>query len=136
MKLFKTTHKMNNYHFQSRVDRAFSQRIYLIECKRPSANDVINDDESNIFSKISTLNKYLFEIMGNSGTVYEITIPSASNKNKIHCSCPDHDGGGNLCKHLLFVLIRVLGLDREKVFNDFYESDYEVTSELIDLCGL
>ena len=127
---------MNNYHFQSRVDRAFAQRIYLIDCKRPSSA-VLSDDESDLFSNISTHKKYVFEIMGNSGTAYEITIPSNMEavKEKVHCSCPDHDGGGNLCKHLLFVLIRVLGLTREKVFNDFYESHYQVTEEVINLCN-
>ena len=73
-------------------------------------------------------------MMGNSGRAYDITVPLNVGQSKIHCSCPDHDGGGNLCKHLLFVLIRVLGLTREKVFSDYYESNFAVTQDVVLLC--
>lgn len=90
-----------DYQFRSRIDRAFEQRIYLIE-----AHD--ETDKNKIFR---------FEIMGNSGTAYNITITEGK---AIYCDCPDHKHSYNLCKHLLFVLIRVLGMTREQVFNEYY----------------
>jgi uncharacterized Zn finger protein len=36
--------------------------------------------------------------------VYDVTI-----SRRPHCSCPDH-ANGNLCKHILFVMLRVLKL--------------------------
>lgn len=101
-----------DWQFKSRVDRAFSQRIYLIDTTYlPS--------EENIAKKGTEA--FFFEIMGNSGTAYGISF--IENK-KIHCTCPDHNINGNLCKHLLFVLIRVLGFSTDQVFKDYYEPAY------------
>ncbi|KAF6255345.1 hypothetical protein COO60DRAFT_1702876 [Scenedesmus sp. NREL 46B-D3] len=45
-----------------------------------------------------------FAVLGATGNVYDVTISRHP-----HCSCPDH-AKGNLCKHILFVMLRVLKL--------------------------
>jgi len=45
-----------------------------------------------------------FAVLGSTGNVYNVRIAQTP-----HCSCPDHERG-NLCKHIIFVLLRVLGL--------------------------
>ena len=48
-------------------------------------------------------------MMGNSGEPYEVVVDE-----EISCSCPDHTTRGNLCKHLMFVLIRAIGMNERK----------------------
>ncbi|WIA41605.1 hypothetical protein OEZ86_008965 [Tetradesmus obliquus] len=45
-----------------------------------------------------------FAVLGATSNVYDVTI-----SRQPHCSCPDH-AKGNLCKHILFVMLRVLKL--------------------------
>eukprot|EP00878_Enallax_costatus_P008630 GHUV01009023.1.p1 GENE.GHUV01009023.1~~GHUV01009023.1.p1 ORF type:complete len:344 (+),score=82.61 GHUV01009023.1:103-1134(+) len=45
-----------------------------------------------------------FAVLGATGNVYNVTISRHP-----HCTCPDH-AKGNLCKHILFVMLRVLKL--------------------------
>ncbi|KAJ3865494.1 hypothetical protein EV359DRAFT_80428 [Lentinula novae-zelandiae] len=70
-----------------RLDRylAQAQRIYLIERNR----------EGNAL-------KEEFTVQGSTGNVYTVTID-----NTPHCNCPDHQKGHH-CKHLLFILVKVL----------------------------
>eukprot|EP00742_Colponemidia_sp_Colp-10_P013003 GILJ01014656.1.p1 GENE.GILJ01014656.1~~GILJ01014656.1.p1 ORF type:complete len:320 (+),score=26.53 GILJ01014656.1:626-1585(+) len=73
-----------------RIVRAFQHRLYLIE-KKPHSDDALERD---------------YVVLGNTGFVYTIhigTLPS--------CTCPDF-AKGNLCKHILFVLLRVLKVPR------------------------
>ncbi|CAI5959494.1 unnamed protein product [Closterium sp. NIES-65] len=48
-----------------------------------------------------------FHVLGATGNVYTVTISQQPS-----CTCPDY-GNGNLCKHVLFVLLRVLHVDEE-----------------------
>lgn len=48
-----------------------------------------------------------FNVLGATGNVYTVTISRHP-----HCSCPDH-AKGNVCKHILFVMLRVLKLDKK-----------------------
>ncbi|KAJ3913212.1 hypothetical protein F5877DRAFT_52783 [Lentinula edodes] len=70
-----------------RLDRylAQAQRIYLIERNR----------EGNAL-------KEEFTVQGSTGNVYTVTIDNVP-----HCNCPDHQKGHH-CKHLLFILVKVL----------------------------
>lgn len=45
-----------------------------------------------------------FVVLGATGNVYNVKISRHP-----HCNCPDHEKG-NLCKHILFVMLRVLKL--------------------------
>jgi hypothetical protein len=69
----------------SRRDRALHQRLYLLE--RHTASD--------------------FVVLGNTGNAYDVTLePDGLPR----CSCPDwrFRGRTQRCKHILFVLLRVL----------------------------
>ena len=89
------------WEFQSRLDRAFEQRIYMMNAERPH-------EEPSVFE---------FMVMGASGKPYNITI---QDKLTIDCSCPDHTKNHKLCKHLLFMLIRVLKLPRHQVYQKYF----------------
>lgn len=105
--------------WRSRVDRAFTQRIYLMEAQAPSPNE------------------FRFQVMGNSGKPYNIVVDDAENAvgNGLWCSCPDHSLHNNLCKHLLFVLIRMLDHSKPDVFESYYEqSSFDVTQSTVDRC--
>lgn len=73
---------------RERILRAFTHRLYLIEKNLsgdpPSACD--------------------FFVLGATGNVYTVTLSIVPS-----CTCPDH-ARGNTCKHILFVMLRVLKL--------------------------
>eukprot|EP01116_Phalansterium_solitarium_P017391 TRINITY_DN4270_c0_g1_i2.p1 TRINITY_DN4270_c0_g1~~TRINITY_DN4270_c0_g1_i2.p1 ORF type:complete len:343 (-),score=103.64 TRINITY_DN4270_c0_g1_i2:261-1289(-) len=78
--------------FAARLQRALQQRLYLI-----SRSDV------------GPLEKK-FVVLGSIGNVYDVVI-----SHRPTCNCPDF-GKGYLCKHLLFVFLRVLRVDRRSVW--------------------
>ncbi len=98
------------YDWQSRLDRAFNQRIYLM----PDSLTMCNENE------------FRFKVMGNTDNVYDIEL----SKKRISCSCPDCKSHGNFCKHLMFVLIRVIGMNAEQVFRDCFSP----TLEMLERC--
>lgn len=81
--------KLESYELEARRDRAFQQRIYLINTMWP------NQDEA----------KASFGILGSTRTVYIVEISDASG---VKCTCPDFHNRGAYCKHALFLLLRVL----------------------------
>ncbi len=70
-------------HIQSRIDRALSQRLYLID-------------------RTTTLANHVFRILGSTSNLYTVTIGRT-----VHCDCPDPNF---VCKHIVFVLCRVLNV--------------------------
>jgi hypothetical protein len=48
-----------------------------------------------------------FTVLGSTGNVYTVTV-----RREPHCTCPDH-AKGNLCKHIIFVMLRVLGISAD-----------------------
>ena len=70
-----------------RIDRARTQRLYLVQ--RSEVSGLSCD----------------FVVLGSTGNVYDVRVSKIPT-----CSCPDH-ARGNLCKHILFVLLKVIGLD-------------------------
>ncbi len=52
-----------------------------------------------------------FKVSGSTGNIYTVKIATLPT-----CSCPDH-GKGNICKHLLFVFLKVLGAARAKLYH-------------------
>lgn len=67
-----------------RIARALSQRLYLIESSAVGAN----------------AKKYA--VLGSTGNVYQVRVGPL-----VSCDCPDA-AKGNVCKHQLFVFLRVL----------------------------
>ena len=96
----------------ARIDRATTQRLYLISASQPTTC-------SQYGGPSITLN-----VLGSTGNVYDVTLSKIPS-----CNCPDH-AKGNLCKHLLFALIKVVGLPTSSplVYQDAY-----ITQELDDI---
>ena len=67
-----------------RVDRALTEHIYLISNANP--------DE--------------YIVMGSAGYPYEVHVDTT--KQLAMCTCPDCEHNGAVCKHILYVLFRVL----------------------------
>jgi len=70
-----------------RIERVRQQRFYLIARERAG-----------------TALEEAFKVLGSTGNVYTVTI-----RNLPTCDCPDA-AKGNHCKHLIFVLVKVLGV--------------------------
>ncbi len=56
-----------------------------------------------------------FIVMGSSGNVYEVKI-----NDKPSCTCPDHTSRNNRCKHIYFVLIRIMHVKKGDEDKDIY----------------
>eukprot|EP00977_Amphora_coffeiformis_P010721 scaffold2512_cov164-Amphora_coffeaeformis.AAC.6 len=83
---------------QDRIARARNQRLFLVEPPTPPAAAAAgNEDGSNSLSRECT-------VLGSTGNVYKVTLAHL-----VHCTCPDH-AKGNVCKHILFVMLKVVGL--------------------------
>lgn len=91
-----------DYDWQSRLQRAFTQRIYLME------------------SEAMENGSFRFKMMGNTNKPYDISV---ANGEAISCSCPDHQMWGNFCKHMMHLLIRVIGMTREQVCDHYYKNE-------------
>ena len=76
-----------------RKDRAKTQRIYLLES--------IPADPGNKYERE-------FVVSGSTGNVYNVTICDNP-----ACTCPDYTTRYNRCKHIYFVLIRVMKCKNE-----------------------
>ena len=87
-----------------RIERCYTDNIYLIESVPPDSED---DMERT------------YVIMGHSGHVYNVTI-----SHRPKCTCPDFYLRGNRCKHIYFVLIRIMNIDN---VTDKYYSDDDLT---------
>lgn len=83
----------------ARIGRAITQRLYLI-------NQTDISKEGNLERK--------YAVLGSTGNVYDVNICKLPT-----CSCPDF-GRSRLCKHILFVVLKVLRVDSrsELVFQD------------------
>lgn len=69
--------------------------------------------------------------MGNSGSAYDIRV----DERRVFCSCPDHASRGNLCKHLMFVLIRACKMPQQDIFRDYYSVNrFNSTEETLTKC--
>lgn len=73
-----------------RIDRALHQRLYLLAITKSSTNTYSRE----------------YKVLGQTANVYTVIISHLPS-----CTCPDY-GKGNLCKHIIFVLHRVLKVSR------------------------
>ena len=96
-----------------RIQRALTQRLYLIKTSEPS---IAYGGPSIAFT-----------VLGSTGNVYEVALSKVP-----ACNCPDHRKG-NLCKHLLFVMLKVVGLSSSSPL--VYQSAY-LTEELEEIVKL
>ena len=69
----------------SRKERAFIQNIYLLHMV-PSDNEYIRN----------------FKVVGTTRNIYDVSI-----KEKPSCTCKDYENG-NICKHIYFIMLRVM----------------------------
>ena len=95
---------------RARLLRAQGQRLYLVQQSNIPACAASNDASVD------------FTVLGSTGNVYTVTLTSVP-----FCNCPDYQRRHDSCKHLLFVLLKVIGL----AINDplSYQKAY-LTSEL------
>lgn len=77
---------------KERIQRAFQHRLYVIEKKMIRGADSESPSACEFF------------VLGATGNVYTVKLNQVPS-----CSCPDA-AKGNICKHLLFVMLRVLKL--------------------------
>jgi RING-H2 zinc finger domain/SWIM zinc finger len=68
--------------------------------------------------------KCTFSVLGSTGNCYDVQIQRLP-----HCSCPDH-AKGNLCKHILFVLLKVMQIPPDSPL--IYQSAW-LSTELQDM---
>jgi hypothetical protein len=101
-----------------RIERCFTDNIYLIES--------LPEDEDNPYER-----SYI--IMGNSGRTYTVTI-----SHRPKCTCPDFRSRANRCKHIFFVLIRIMNVSNfqdktysEEELEEMFENIPEVAKNLI-----
>lgn len=93
--------KNNCKKMEGRIGRAFTDNLYLVESIPP-------ENEEDYTRKYS--------VMGSTGNVYKVTI-----ENEPTCTCPDFRIRRNRCKHIFFILIRVMKVDNET--QDFYDDE-------------
>lgn len=84
-----------SYQEQQRIQRALSQRMYLLD------GTVRHHGQQVVFS-----------VEGTTGNQYAVTI--CQDAREVQCTCPDFSQRGHLyrCKHIYFVLYRALRFDR------------------------
>ena len=73
-----------------RIDRALHQRLYLLAITKSSTESCSRE----------------YKVLGQTANVYTVIISHLPS-----CTCPDY-GKGNLCKHIIFILHRVLKVSR------------------------
>jgi len=78
--------------------------------------DTLEVDDENFMRKYS--------VMGSIGNVYEVNI-----KKLPSCTCPDF-GNGNICKHILFIYLKVLKVEKNSYL--IYQKAL-LTTELQDI---
>lgn len=79
---------MDNQRYDTRRSRAVSQKIYLIHLDT-------NTNDSQI----------IFHILGTTKTIYTIIFEKGMGP---VCSCPDYKLRKNICKHIYFILTKLL----------------------------
>ena len=104
---------------QQRIVRARTQRLFLVEPPQqfsseaaavapppPPAPAANGSDEKASNNNGNTNNNHHFDfvVMGSTGNLYTVTISQL-----VQCTCPDC-ARGNICKHILFVMLKVIGL--------------------------
>lgn len=77
-----------DYKQRQRLERALSQRMYLISA-------INADSEENLWN---------FEVEGNVGIIYNVEF----NTHKMSCTCIDYTARKKVCKHIYFIIGRIM----------------------------
>ena len=94
-----------------RKDRGKSQRIFLILSH--------NNKENNL--------ERMYDVMGTTGNVYTVSIKTSPS-----CTCPDHTTRFRRCKHIYFVLTRIMKVRQEhEDIEKYSDEDLELMFENI-----
>ena len=93
-----------------RMERAETQRLYLVEKTEHGPEECH------------------FAVLGSTGNVYDVVLGEI-----VTCTCPDFVKKQDLCKHILFVTLKVIGLNKTNPLS--YQRAY-VPSELRHLLQL
>ena len=105
------------YNWTSRLDRALTQRIYMMHEHCRECND----------------HEFRFRVMGATGMPYDVVVDGDGGD--VYCSCPDHTTRGNFCKHLIFMFIRVLQFSSDEVYNQYFSHGvYTTTPQTVTAC--
>eukprot|EP01032_Pedospumella_encystans_P009052 gene9052-10688_t len=97
--------------FRSREERALQQKLFFVN----------QEDVTNEIIGISRK----FAIMGTTGNIYNVKI-----QQQPACSCPYFTRGKKLCKHIIFVMVKVLQVDKS---SPLIYQDALLQSELEDI---
>ena len=116
---------------QDRLLRANTQRMYLIQQTMRSVQndtDTIPNGTENDTSDQQQKKEMDFTVLGSTGNVYTVTLRRVP-----CCTCPDFLRTKDLCKHIIFILLKVIGLapDNPLAFQKGYTS-----GEIIELLTL
>lgn len=80
---------MDFINFDLRKQRGLKQKLFLIEA----------------VETVEKLTK-IYKVMGSTGNIYTVTI-----KEKPECTCPDYTTRYKRCKHIYFILTRIMKVD-------------------------
>ena len=96
-----------------RKQRGLAQRLFLIETLEPKEEKVRQ-----------------YVVMGSTGNVYTVTVTNVPT-----CTCPDHVTRGNRCKHIFFVLLRIMRVGEAEADVDVYSDQAlgEMFSQIPDV---
>lgn len=92
--------------FNPRKHRGKNQKIFLV-----LTHDV---DDSDPYTR-----KY--DVMGTTRRIYTVTITKTPS-----CTCPDHVQRKTKCKHIFFILTRIMKIDQEQEDNETY-TEHQLT---------
>lgn len=84
--------------------------------KKLRINNALKDKLFYIDSEIKSPTLKLYKILGTSGNIYDVTLT-----NETSCTCPDFITRHKKCKHIYFVIIKLLKLqniDKKKYTDD------------------
>ena len=102
---------------EQRIARAISQRLHLVHQEEADDEDAASSSSSSAASAAASSSsssasassstaafsrKRTYHVLGSTGNVYHVQVGR-----RLGCTCPDADRG-NLCKHQLFVMLKVL----------------------------
>jgi Ring finger domain/SWIM zinc finger len=105
---------------QERLERAATQRLYLIQQSEiPPMYDHHHQEEGENHNRVH------FTVLGSTGNVYTVVLGLVPS-----CTCPDYCRRQDMCKHIMFVLLKVIGLE---VSNPLAYQKAYISSELNEL---